>query len=49
MRDEIKRLREENRKQLKKRAKSKKQIIHADSVTEVLDLAPNLRDEQGDI
>jgi hypothetical protein len=48
IRDKIKRLREGNRKQLKKRAKSKKQMINAGSLTEVLDLATNLRGEQGD-
>ena len=38
MKGEIKRLREANRKQVKKRARSKRQIAHEGSLTEILDI-----------
>ncbi|CRL30645.1 unnamed protein product [Penicillium camemberti] len=47
MRDEIKRLREGNRKQTKKRAKSKKQISNIGSLTEVPDLTTNTSSKEG--
>jgi hypothetical protein len=47
MRDEIKRLREGNRKQTKKREKSKKRMSNIGSLTEVLDLITNVGGEGG--
>ena len=47
MRDEIKRLREGNRKQMKKREKSKKRLPNIGSLTEVLDLTTNISSEGG--
>ena len=38
MKDEIKRLREANKKQVKKRARSKRQIAHEGSLPEILDI-----------
>lgn len=47
MRDEIKRLREGNRKQIKKREKSKKQIPNIGSLTELPDPTTNVGGEEG--
>ena len=47
MRDEIKRLREGNRKQTKKREKSKKQIPNIGSLTELPDPTTNVGGEEG--
>jgi hypothetical protein len=47
MRDEIKRLREGNQKQTKKRAKSKKQISNIGSLTEVPGLTTNTSSKEG--
>ncbi|CAG8141118.1 unnamed protein product, partial [Penicillium nalgiovense] len=47
IRDEIKRLREGNRKQTKKREKSKKGIFNIGSLKEVLDLVTKAGDEGG--
>ncbi|KAJ6094115.1 hypothetical protein N7467_002960 [Penicillium canescens] len=49
MRDEIKRLREGNRKQKRKREKSKKQMLNTGSLTEVLDLTTNVGGEGGGV
>lgn len=47
MRDEIKRLREGNRKQTKKRERSKKRMPNIGSLTEVLDPTTNVGGEGG--
>lgn len=47
LRDEIKRLREGNKKQTKKREKSKKRMPNKGSLTEVLDLTTNVGGEGG--
>jgi hypothetical protein len=47
MRDEIKRLREGNRKQINKREKSKKQIPNMGSLTELPDPTANVGGEEG--
>jgi hypothetical protein len=46
IRDEIKRLREGNRKQIKKREKSKKQIPNIGSLTELPDPTANMGGEE---
>ena len=47
MRDEIKRLREANRKQVEKRARSKRQIAHEGSLNEILDIIQPVGGEGG--
>ena len=47
MRDEIKRLREGNRKQTKKREKSRKQILNKGSLTELPGPTTNISGEEG--
>jgi hypothetical protein len=47
IKDEIKRLREANKKQVKKRARSRRQIAYKGSLTEVLDIINPISGERG--
>ena len=47
MKDEIRRLREANKKQVKKRARSRRQITHEGSLTEILDIIHPADGERG--
>jgi hypothetical protein len=47
MKDEIKRLREAKKKQVNKRARSRRQIAHKGSLTEVLDIMNPVSGERG--
>jgi hypothetical protein len=49
MKDEIKRLREANKKQVKKRARSRRQIAHEGILTEVLDIINPVSGERGGV